>query len=103
MEPAIGEPVAMLMFRRRSMLEILEQGVPAAHALDQPAADPSGGLAKWKGRVAERVRVLREGIGMTRAQISARAGLAQSHISRIENSEIAPSHRTIERLAPAHK
>jgi DNA-binding XRE family transcriptional regulator len=87
---------------RSGMLEILEQGVPSVDILDQPAvAEPSAKIAKWKRHVAERVRALREQKGMTQAQIAAKSGLTQSHVSRIENSEIAPSHRTIERLAGA--
>jgi DNA-binding XRE family transcriptional regulator len=87
---------------RSGMLEILDQGVPSVHILDHPAAaEPSSSLAKWKRHVAERVRTLREQMGMTQAQIAAKAELTQSHISRIENSEIAPSHRTIEKLARA--
>jgi DNA-binding XRE family transcriptional regulator len=86
---------------RSGMVEILDQEQYRGVPLKFDPADSPAALTKWKEFVASRIRTLREAAGKTQTQLADQCGLAQSHISRIENAELSPSHRTIERIAKA--
>ena len=86
---------------RSGMLEILDQHEYSARPFEFPATESPGGLAKWNQHVATKVRELREAANKTQACFAEETGLTQSHISRIENAELSPSHRTVEKLAAA--
>ncbi len=83
------------------MREILDQHPYAVRALEFPPAEPPVGLAKWNHHLAAKVRELRKRANKTQSRFAEETGLAQSHISRIENAELSPSHRTVEKLAAA--
>ncbi len=84
---------------RSGMVEILDQEKYTAIELkfDQPAEH--AGLTNWNQHVAASVRSLREAANKTQVDLARECGLTQSHISRIENAELIPSHRTIDRIA----
>ena len=86
---------------RDGMLEILEQRPLEVRELAPLAADPSKELDRWTKHIAGKVRELREETGKTQTELAKDAGLTQSHVSRIENAELAPSHKTVEKLAAA--
>ena len=49
--------------------------------------------------LAERVRELRKGRGMTLEQAANQAGLARSTLSKIENGQMAPTYEALKKLA----
>ena len=55
----------------------------------------------WKEWIAKRVSTLRTERGWTQKDLADRAGLPQSHISRIECERLSPSRKTVEKLAVA--
>jgi DNA-binding XRE family transcriptional regulator len=85
---------------RNGMLEILDQA-PSEVREFGPTVEGSPELDKWVQHLAGKVRALREAAGKTQVQLAQQSGLTQSHISRIENAELAPSHKTVEKLAAA--
>ena len=50
---------------------------------------------------AERLRELRRSRGMTQAELSCRAEVSVTHLSELENAEIAPGIDLVDRLARA--
>lgn len=85
-----------------TMIEILDGGDTAVERLDlkDDETRPHRWM-KWVGWVSGRIREARKEAGLTQAQLAARSGLPQSHISRIENARHSPSRATIEKIAAA--
>lgn len=85
-----------------TMLEIL---VPAPAALTRAdltsEEPPPPKLARWTAHISTVLCEARKQAGLTQEQLAARSGLPQSHISRIENARLSPSHTTLEKLASA--
>ena len=84
-----------------AMLEILEQDGGRVIAIPEPSVDTGQKLAKWKRHVADRVKQLRTAAKLTQADLARKADLPQSHVSRIEQAHLAPSSKTIDKLAAA--
>lgn len=83
-----------------AMREILEQAPINITSLD--TKDETGqGLKKWLDYVGDRIKKARENAELTQTELSMRAGLPQSHISRLENGQHSPSHITLEKIAKA--
>jgi DNA-binding XRE family transcriptional regulator len=55
----------------------------------------------YRMHVGASIRKRRGELQMTQAELAAKAGLPQSHISRLEDGQHAPTAKTIERLAKA--
>jgi len=55
----------------------------------------------YRKHVGAAIRKRRGELDMTQEELAARAGIPQSHISRLEDGKHAPTARTIERLAKA--
>ena len=83
------------------MLEILEQGTGAVIKMPEAKRDAVGNLDKWKTHVAGMVRQLRTKAKMTQEELAGKADIPQSHVSRIEKAHLAPSAKTIDKLAAA--
>lgn len=86
----------------RAMEEILAQ-VPTTTKPLFPVEEESlsRGLKPWAEHVGQRIRVLRTQGGITQSDLASRAGLPQSHISRLENAEHSATHLTLEKIANA--
>lgn len=84
-----------------AMLEILEQTSSGIRTMPEPRMDAGKKLEKWKQHVAAKVRQLRMAAGLTQEDLAKAAKLPQSHVSRIEQAHLAPSSRTIDRIADA--
>ena len=52
-------------------------------------------------QIGNRLRMLREKMGLSQGDIEERTGLMRCYLSRIENGHTIPSLETLERLAPA--
>ena len=52
-------------------------------------------------QIGNRLRMLREGKGMSQGDIEERTGLMRCYLSRLENGHTIPSLETLERLAAA--
>jgi DNA-binding XRE family transcriptional regulator len=85
-----------------AMEEILAQVPIAAMPLTDTIKKPmTRGLASWARHVGGRIKDLRETAGLSQAELAVKAGLTQSHISRLENAEHSPTHLTLEKIAKA--
>lgn len=84
----------------RAMQEILEQSPITVRAVDLPD-QPGEELDKWIAYISSRIRELRKKAGMTQTQLAEKAGIPQSHVSRLENGEHSPSFTTLEKIAMA--
>jgi ribosome-binding protein aMBF1 (putative translation factor) len=56
---------------------------------------------KWAEHVGKCVKKHRDEKGWTQSELATKAGLPQSHISRIERAEYTPTHKTIGKIAEA--
>jgi DNA-binding XRE family transcriptional regulator len=83
-----------------AMHEILEQAPINLKTLDIQTENNLG-LKKWLDYVGDRIKQARESAGLTQTELSTRAGLPQSHISRLENGQHSPSFATLEKIAKA--
>lgn len=87
---------------RRAMIEILTQKKVSAQKLPLTGAEtlPRSSQA-WSKHVGQTIRSLRMRAGLTQDDLSEKAGLPQSHISRLENAEHSATHLTLEKIAKA--
>lgn len=87
---------------QRTMLEILTQAPLVARPM-APAADElmNPGTEKWAEHVGRAIRQLREQARLTQTQLAEKAGLTQSHISRLEKAEHSATHLTLQKIAVA--
>jgi DNA-binding XRE family transcriptional regulator len=85
----------------RAMEEILTQAPVVVHQMAMDDAPMPKGLKTWSVHVGKRVRKLRKKASMSQSELADKAGLDQSHISRIENAEYSPTHMTLEKIADA--
>ncbi len=72
-------------------------------ALVAPSADPGrpGDDGSLEGVIALRVRELRQGQGVTLAELARRTGMSKAMLSKIENAQTSCSLSTLARLAEA--
>jgi ribosome-binding protein aMBF1 (putative translation factor) len=84
----------------RGMREILQQQRGCIRPIE-PTDNPSDELRRWMDYAGGRIRHCREQVGLTQAQLAEKAGLRQSHISRLEKGHHSPSFLTLEKLSAA--
>jgi DNA-binding transcriptional regulator YiaG len=58
-------------------------------------------LDEYRKRVGHEIRRRRESMKMTQTELAERAGIPQSHVSRLERGKHAPTYVTLERVAKA--
>lgn len=80
--------------------EILRQAEPRILSLEEMECD-DGGLANWTQFVSKRIRDARKKAGLTQEELAEKAGLPQSHISRLEQQKHSPTAKTLEKIAKA--
>jgi len=89
--------------------EILVPEMTKMNGLSGEIADLAEGVSDatkrkvdaYRKHVGGAIKRRRGELQMTQAELAAKAGLPQSHISRLEDGQHAPTARTIERLAQA--
>ena len=81
-----------------AMEEILAQTPVTAQAFDLSATPPASAFARHVGKS---LKSLREKASLTQQQLAEKAGLLQSHVSRIERGEYSPTNKTVTKLAAA--
>src|SRR5487761_106399 len=85
-----------------AMREVLEQAPLTVRAVGQSNdEEPGAQLAKWIAFVSGRIKTLRKEKGLTQEALAQRAGLPQSHVSKLENGRHSPSSVTLEKIAKA--
>lgn len=84
----------------RGMREILQQHQCRAQPMSLTDT-PSEGLQRWMSFVSERIRHFRAQAGLTQQELAEKAGLRQSHISRLEKGHHSPSGFTLDKIATA--
>jgi DNA-binding XRE family transcriptional regulator len=93
-----GEPEEMDSLQR-AMEEILAQ-IPVS-VRSMPPGETTGALKTWAEQIGGKIRQLRTEAEMTQDQLAVKAGLPQSHISRIENAHHSATFMTLEKIARA--
>jgi DNA-binding XRE family transcriptional regulator len=68
---------------------------------DSAVKPPNDALVEWLNYISARIRDLRGAARMTQKELAVRSGLPQSHISRLENGQHSPSHKTLVKIAKA--
>jgi DNA-binding XRE family transcriptional regulator len=94
-----GEPEEMDSLQR-AMEEILAQ-IPVSIRSMPPPGETTGALKTWAEHIGGKIRQLRNEAEMTQDQLAVKAGLPQSHISRIENAQHSATFMTLEKIAKA--
>lgn len=82
------------------MREIMRQQKGGLQPMELPGK-PSEKLQSWMDYVGGRIRCFREQAGLTQQELAEKAGLRQSHISRLEKGHHSPSALTMEKIAGA--
>lgn len=77
-------------------ISVLSQPLPLLEIVPE-----ASGLKKWLDHVGGRIKAYRESLGLTQADLADKAGLTQSHISRLENATHSATHKTLEKIAQA--
>jgi DNA-binding XRE family transcriptional regulator len=96
---ADGEELESIM---TAALEILEQAPGRVLTCEQePEPTPGEPLSRWLAWVSERIHAERKKAGLTQVELAEKAGLPQSHISRLEGGKHSPSRATLEKIAAA--
>lgn len=89
-----------------TMLEIVLPDVLIGGVVNPERLRPSEGKdteLQYRRRIGEQIRQRRRAMRMTQAVLAKKAGLPQSHVSRLERGKHFPTDLTIERLAKALK
>ncbi|MEX2175590.1 MAG: helix-turn-helix transcriptional regulator [Pirellulaceae bacterium] len=84
----------------RAMDEIMEQR-PLALVNPVPIGEVTEPLQNWLDFISKRIRDARVAAGLNQTALADKAGLTQSHISRLENGDHSPSQATIRKIAAA--
>lgn len=85
-----------------AMREILDQSSVRLIRMNQSDEESSNDRVRgWLGYVSQRIKDYRIRAKLTQAELAARAGLPQSHISRLESGKHSPSRATLEKIAAA--
>lgn len=82
-------------------LEIVAQEPVTVHNIDIETEGQCDELDKWREFISKQIRDHRKKAEFTQEELAARAGLPQSHVSRIETGKHSPSHVTLEKIAKA--
>ena len=88
---------------RRAIEEILAQSPVEVIPMPMPMRDTTmpPRLKSWAEHVGKKIKELRKDAGLTQAQLAEKAGLPQSHISRLENAEHSATNLTLAKIAAA--
>ncbi len=87
---------------RSAMEEILAQVPITTKPMPMiPQVVMTRGLQGWTDHVSKKIRELRAAQGLTQTELAQKAGIPQSHVSRLENAEHSPTHLTLEKIARA--
>jgi DNA-binding XRE family transcriptional regulator len=85
-----------------TMYEILERRSYTLVPLERVASKaPSQNFIRWRNYVGAQVRKARESKGWTQERLAEKAGIPQSHVSRIETGRHSPAQATLRKLAKA--
>jgi ribosome-binding protein aMBF1 (putative translation factor) len=85
---------------QQTVKEILDQSGGRIRPLELPI-HPAESLRNWIEFISRRIRERRLSAGLTQEQLAAKAGLPQSHISRLESGQHSPTAKTLEKIASA--
>jgi len=80
--------------------EILSPPKSTVKRFESPVGSASD-IQKWTTYISKKIRDAREKAGMTQQQLAEKAGLPQSHISRLEKGQHSPAAKTLEKLSHA--
>jgi len=87
-----------------AMAEVIFPQEMVGGVIDPEKEAPADVLAKldrYRKAVGEAIKNRREALGFTQQELADKAGIPQSHVSRLEVGKHAPTHVTIKKLAKA--
>ena len=96
----LGEDEEERLSAQVAVKEIFDQATGKLQQMELPEA-PSESLANWVAFVSNRIKTAREAAGMTQEQLSAKCGLHQTHICKLENGQHSPTRKTLQKIADA--
>jgi DNA-binding XRE family transcriptional regulator len=86
---------------RLAMVEILSKGKIVAKPMSLATTETPRGTDGWAKFVGGKIKEFRTKCDMTQNELAEKAGLPQSHISRLENAEHNATHITLVKIAKA--
>ena len=84
-----------------AIIEILEDVPHKIVPLELEKKDDTPSLQKWLDFVAGNIKHARKTAGLSQIQLSEKAGIPQGYISRLENAQHHPNHKTLQKIAKA--
>ncbi|GEM_PF-722248 len=86
-----------------AFLEILEQNPLEVNDLDlsEEEQEKPEEYVNWIEWISKKIREVRQNAELTQEELANKAGLPQSHISRLERGKHSPSHMTLKKIAKA--
>lgn len=85
----------------RSAMEEILANVPVSVRELPPEKPISGTRKKWAEHVGKTIKELRGKLKMTQVELAEKAGIPQSHVSRLESAAYSPTHMTLQKIAKA--
>jgi DNA-binding XRE family transcriptional regulator len=85
---------------RLAVQEIVTSETSRMARLEIPA-EPGHELKNWIAFVSQQIRAERRKADLTQEELAKRAGIPQSHVSRLENGQHSPTSMTLEKIAHA--
>jgi len=85
----------------RSAIEEILANMPVAVRDLPPPKKLSKNSTKWAEHVGKTIKELRSRMNMTQVELAGKAGIPQSHLSRLESATYTPTHMTLVKVAKA--
>lgn len=76
-------------------------GAPAKSVEEGVDQETAEAVTSYKSKIGQEVRKWRQAMSLTQTDLAQKAGIPQSHVSRIEKGVHLPTSKTIKRLAEA--
>lgn len=86
---------------RRSLDDLKNQRLDEMSPNERAAHDAAYAAAKLAAEVGERIRIAREGAGLSQRELARRMGTSQSAIDRLEAGGVGATLTTLQRVAMA--
>lgn len=84
-----------------ALRELLDTRPLQVVALSTEYQAPSREIQEWMKVLSSRVKQARQEAKLTQMELAELTGIHQAHLSRIENAQNSPSHKTLAKIAKA--
>jgi ribosome-binding protein aMBF1 (putative translation factor) len=76
-------------------------GTKASRIENEPSEDSGESLQQHRNYIGNKIKKYRRKLRMSQEKLAQKAGIPQSHVSRLENGQHEPTYLTIEKLSQA--